>query len=86
MIITLDPRDLDRHHSNEVHRPDLPTYGASPWLGDLQVDTQWSYAEQPGGWVVPPLPIPEPSTWLLMAIGVSALLAIRTFRRFALAH
>lgn len=84
MIIQIDPRNLDRPHSLESHRPDLPTYGDSPRAGDLQVDALWSYAGQPGGWYVPPAPVPEPATWMLMAIGLFTLLTFRKLWRIAL--
>lgn len=67
MIVTLDPRNTDRPHSLEHHRPDLFTT-------DRQVDLQWSYAAQPGGWSVPPTPIPEPATWLMFSLGMALLL------------
>ena len=77
MMTELDPRDMDRHHSNAVHRPDLPTQ-----TNDLQVDDLWSYAGQPGGWYIgtPAVTVPEPATWVLLAIG---LVAIYVLRRFA---
>jgi hypothetical protein len=66
VIIELDPRDFDGHRSLERHRPDLP-------MTDKQVDSLWSYAEQPGGWAALPAPIPEPSTWLLFSIGFACI-------------
>lgn len=67
MIVTLDdPRNFDHPRSLEHHRPDLP-------LSDRQVDAQWSYADAPGGWAVPPVSTPEPATWLLFSLGMGAL-------------
>ena len=65
-VTHIDPRNDDQPRSLERHRPDFP-------LTDLQVDGQWSYADQPGGWAVPPVAVPEPSTWALVAIGGGAL-------------
>lgn len=66
MVTTLDPRDLDRHHTVASHRPDLPSA--------YQTDLLWSYAEQPGGWYSQSAATPEPATWLLLSLGMGLLL------------
>lgn len=63
MLVALDPRNQDRPHSLERHRPDLPAT-------DKQVDGLWSYAESPGGWYAQPTPVPELSTWAMLVVGL----------------
>ena len=79
MIVTLDPRAIDHPHSLEQHRPDLPGDTSGPRT-DLQVDGEWSYAADPGGWAAP-APVPELSTCVMLAVGFTLLFSLGLSRR-----